>query len=175
MTGDTSTPPIISTLDTIVQDFATATDRVQKVSNNGEAHESLHTMKASSLSNLQSDKRDSVTLGVNSDTAQILSTSAPSSNRGPELMDLSSTGIEQETMTGQSSTRQAQTQSTSSAVSDNVFSDVEDTKAKEEEEDVFRSEKESETASNKVENMNPTYEQLMAEQRRKLEEFKLKG
>ena len=114
----------------------------------------------------------------------------PSTSVG-DLIDLSSTGTTQPNLTGMGSAPLLPNRSTGSAVSDNVFettqSDTEDTKTKEDSgtDDVFGSEKEKEsgkveagsTRGDKAttEDKNPTYTQLMAEQRRKTEELKLKG
>ena len=171
-----------SNLDNIVQDFDTQSSGVQQV---GDSHEGLHSNKASSLSNLPTNERNS-TLGVSD--LPILSTSTPSPSSGVgDLIDLSSTGITQPNRTGIDSVPHPPLMSTGSAVSDNVFdtqSDTEDTKTREENgtDDVFSTGKEKESnkmetglsREEKADDKNPTYDQLIAEQRRK-EELRQKG
>ena len=179
--GDADARPI-STLDGILQEFSRTSDTERQVSRSSEAHEGLHSNKASSLSNLMSEETDSITLGVSSDL-EILSTSAPPSSRGGQLIGLRSTGIQHNGTGLLSGIPQAPIRSTSSAVSDNVFdtqSDSEEVKRKDDD-DVFSSEMENEgkaeVDSERVDRVeeNSTYAKLMAEQRRKSEELKLKG
>ena len=183
---EANTSPI-STLDAIVQESAIPGDRVQKVvESSSEVHERLHSSKASSLNNLPTDETDSIGASSSSSDIQILSTSAPSSNGGREPIDLSSTGTHLNG-TGQRSPPPPPppAQSTSSATSDNVFETQSETECETKnkaDDDVFRTEKESErkaeaASSNGAgtEDLNPTFAKLMAEQRRKSEELKLKG
>jgi hypothetical protein len=106
---------------------------------------------------------------------------------GEDLIDLNSTGTIQPNRTGIDSVPHPPITSTGSAVSDSVFdtpSDAEETKTREENgtDDVFTAGKEKESIKletgssrrEKAEDKNTTYEQLMAEQRRK-EELRLKG
>ena len=183
-TNGADTQPISnSMLDDIIQDFGPQGSGAQQV---GNAHEGLHSNKASSLSNLPTNETNS-TLGVSD--LPILSTSTPSpSSRMGDLIDLTSTGTTQPNRTGIDSVPRPPTTSTGSAVSDNVFdtpSDAEETKTREEGnggDDVFTAGKEKESSKveaassggEKAEDKNPTYEQLMAEQRKK-EELRLKG
>ena len=173
-----------SKLDDIIQDFSPQGSGAQQV---GNTHEGLHSNKASSLSNLPTNETNS-TLGVSD--LPILSTSTPSpSSRMGDLIDLTSTGTTQPNRTGIDSVpHHPPTTSTGSAVSDSVFdtpSDTEETKTREEgngSDDVFTAGKEKESSKveaassrgEKAEDKKPTYEQLMAEQRRK-EELRLKG
>ena len=183
-TNGVDTQPISnSMLDDIIQDFSPLGSGAQQV---GNTHERLHSNKASSLSNLPTNETNS-TLGVSD--LPILSTSTPSpSSRMGDLIDLTSTGTTQPNRTGIDSVPHPPTTSTGSAVSDNVFdtpSDAEETKTREKvngSDDVFTAGKEKESSKveaassrgEKAEDKNPTYEQLMAEQRRK-EELRLKG
>ena len=180
--GSDAQPISNSNLDNIIRDFDTQSSGIQQV---GDTHEGLHSNKASSLSNLPTNERNS-TLGVNN--LPILSTSTPSpSSRMGDLIDLSSTGMTQPNRTGRDSVPHPPLTSTGSAVSDNVFdtqSDTEETKTREENgtDDVFSARKEKESnkmdvgssREDKAEDKNPTYDQLMAEQRRK-EELRQKG
>ena len=158
----------------------TGADQVH-LSQSGAAHEELHSLKASSLSNLQSTgHKDVAHLGPSS---TVLSTSAPQGDIG-HLLGISSTGTKLQ-RTGLIAPPPS-LQSTSSAVSDNVFgnqSDFEDTKRKDvDSDDVFSLETPSESKTEvepskveKIEDKNPTFAKLMEEQRRKSEELKSKG
>ena len=178
-----NTQPISNTnLDDIIQDFSTQGSGAQLA---GNTHEELHSNRASSLSNLPTSERNS-TLGVSD--LPILSTSTPSPSSGVgDLIDLSSTGITQPNWTGIDSVPHPPIASTSSAVSDNVFdtqSDTEEAKAREENgtDDVFTAGKEKESnkvptdssREEKAEDKKPTYDQLLAEQRKR-EELRHKG
>lgn len=181
-TDVTCTQPI-STFDGVVRDFSRHSDEVLLVNRSSEAHEGLHSNKASSLSNLPVEEVDSITLGVNSDL-EILSTSAPPSSRGGQMFDLSSTGTQRNETGLLLDGPKAPMKSTSSAVSDSVFetqSDTDEAKNKVDEgnDDVFGSERgndgKMEVDSSRTVEGSPTYAKLMADQRRKSEELKLKG
>lgn len=178
----TNTQPISNSyLDNVIQGFGNGVQQIQ------DTHEGLHSNKASSLSDLPTNERNS-TLGVSD--LPILSTSTPPSSRVGDLIDLSSTGITQTNQTGVGPVPHPPTTSTGSAVSDNVFdtqSDTEDTVNRKEDassDDVFGAEKEKESnkeetgmnKGEKVEDRSLTYyEQFLAEQRRKAEELRQKG
>lgn len=182
-TNGTDTQPISnSNLDDIIRDFSPQGSGAQV----GNTHKGLHSNKASSLSNLPTNEMNS-TLGISD--LPILSTSTPSpSSRMGDLIDQTSTGTTQPNQTGIDSVPHPPITSTGSAVSDSVFdtpSDAEETKTREEgngSDDVFTAGKEKESSKveaassrgEKAEDKNPTYEQLMAEQRKK-EELRLKG
>ena len=188
--ADRATTSPISTLDTADQETAVPGNGVPKVvESSSEVHEELHCNKTSSLNNLPMDITDSTTVGVSISCSdvQVLSTSAPSSSGGTEVVDLSSTGT-QVNRTGQRSPSPAPAlpppvQSTSSALSDNVFetqSDAEGEAKSKADDDVFSTEKKKAEAPSSnggggIEDLNPTFAKLMAEQRRKSEELKLKG
>ena len=181
----TDIPISNSDFDDIFLDFDTQGNGVQQVR---DTHEGLHSNKSSSSNDLSTNERNS-TLGVSD--LPILSTSSPSSSsRVGDLIDLSSTGITHPNRTGIAPVPHPPTTSTGSAVSDNVFdnrSDTEDIVNRKEEasgaDDVFRAEKEKESIKEgadlskgeKAKDRSPTYDQMLAEQRRKTEELRQKG
>ena len=173
--------PVSVAVDSSEANSGTAADQL-RLSQSGAAHEELHSLKASSLDNLQTTgHKDVAHLGPSS---TVLSTSAPQGDTG-HLLGISSTGTKLQG-TGLISAPPPSLQSTSSAVSDNVFgnqSDFEDTKGKDgDTDDVFSLETLSESKTEvepskaeKKEDKNPTFAKLMEEQRKKSEELKSKG
>lgn len=174
-------------MENIIQDFDLHGKETGRV---GNTHEELHSMnQASSSINLTNTERKS-TLGVSG--VPILSTCTPPNSSGDtrDLIDLSSTGTTQPNRTGvESAAPHPLRTSTGSSVSDNVFDTQSDTAVAEDakrreaaSDNVFRVVKGSNevdgggfSRNEKAEYKDSAYERMMAEQKRKSEEFRLKG